>query len=76
MKTLIAPSTNSQGYVKGTVPSLTQQRYEDTWVKLLETPTPVCSDEAWLMCEYPDGSWAAWIPDYGQVILRAGQFYR
>lgn len=47
-----------------------------TWVTLLEPPTRSCYDEAWLMCQYPDGHWAAWIPDFGEIRLHSGQFCR
>jgi hypothetical protein len=47
-----------------------------TWVTLLEPPTPNCYDEALLMCQYPDGHWAAWIPDFGEIKLHSGQFCR
>ncbi|MBD2188629.1 hypothetical protein [Pseudanabaena mucicola] len=47
-----------------------------TWVTLLEPPVSSCYDEAWLMCQYPDGHWAAWIPDFGEVKLHSGQFCR
>lgn len=47
-----------------------------TWVNLLEPPTPNCYEEALLMCQYPDGHWAAWIPDFGEVKLHSGQFCR
>ena len=30
-----------------------------TWVTLLEPPIYSCYDEALLMCQYPDGHWAA-----------------
>jgi hypothetical protein len=29
-----------------------------------------------LMCQYPDGDWAAWIPDFGEIKLHSGQFCR
>jgi len=47
-----------------------------TWVTLLEPPIYSCYDEALLMCQYPDGHWAAWIPDFGGIKLYSGQFYR
>ncbi len=47
-----------------------------TWVNLLEPPTPHCYDEALLMCQYADGQWSAWIPDFGEVKLHSGQFCR
>ena len=46
------------------------------WVTLLEPPTRSCYDEALLMCQYPDGHWAAWIPDFGEIKLHSGQFCR
>ncbi len=46
------------------------------WVSLLDPPTPHCDDEALLMCQYADGQWAAWIPDFGEVKLHSGQFCR
>jgi hypothetical protein len=47
-----------------------------TWVTLLEPPIYSCYDEALLMCQYPDGHWAAWIPDFGGIKLYSGQFCR
>ncbi|MEE3719677.1 hypothetical protein V2H45_23325 [Tumidithrix elongata RA019] len=49
---------------------------DSAWVTLLELPDPYCFNEALLMCEYPDGKWAAWIPDFGEVTLHSGQFCR
>jgi hypothetical protein len=47
-----------------------------TWVTLIEPPTSNCYDEALLMCQYLDGDWAAWIPDFGEIKLHSGQFCR
>jgi len=47
-----------------------------TWVTMLEPPNSSCYDEALLMCQYPDGYWAAWIPDVGEIKLYSGQFCR
>ncbi|PZV16904.1 MAG: hypothetical protein DCF20_07075 [Pseudanabaena sp.] len=47
-----------------------------TWVALLEPQTSSCYDEALLMCQYLDGYWAAWIPDFGEIKLHSGQFCR
>ncbi|MDX1976298.1 MAG: hypothetical protein SFT94_01370 [Pseudanabaenaceae cyanobacterium bins.68] len=44
------------------------------WVQLWQ-PMSDCA-EAWLMCEYDNGSWAAWIPDLGEVTLTCEQFCR
>jgi len=52
------------------------QPLPSTWVTLLEPPTSSCYDEALLMCQYPDGHWAAWIPDLGEIKLHSGQFCR
>ncbi|ELS31687.1 MULTISPECIES: hypothetical protein [Pseudanabaena] len=47
-----------------------------TWVTLLDPPNSSCYDEALLMCQYSDGCWAAWIPDFGEIGLHSGQFCR
>ncbi len=52
------------------------QPLPSTWVTLLEPPASTCYDEALLMCQYPDGHWAAWIPDFGDIKLHSGQFCR
>jgi hypothetical protein len=52
------------------------QPLPSTWVTVLETSLSSCYDEALLMCQYPDGYWAAWIPDVGEVKLHSGQFCR
>jgi hypothetical protein len=44
------------------------------WVYLWEPQSDY--DEAWLMCKYDDGKWAAWIPDLGVVTLDCEQFCR
>lgn len=45
-----------------------------TWVKLLDLPGPFSFDEALLLCEYPEGQWLAWVPDFGEILLSPGQF--
>lgn len=45
-----------------------------TWVKLLNPPTAFSFDEAWLLCQYEDDRWLAWIPDYGELLLRTDEF--
>jgi len=44
------------------------------WVKLLELPSPYSQDEALLLCEDTPGTWAVWIPEYGETTLTNGQF--
>lgn len=46
-----------------------------TWVNLREQLSPYAFDQAWLLCEYPEGQWAAWVPDLGEVVLVPEQFY-
>jgi hypothetical protein len=56
-------------------PQQPQQQYvASTWVKLLELPDPYSHDEALLMCEYPDGNWSVWIPNFGEAVLSPYQF--
>ena len=47
-----------------------------TWVTLLDPPMSTSCDEALLMCQYSDGHWAAWLPDFGEIKLHSGQFCR
>ncbi|GET43713.1 MULTISPECIES: hypothetical protein [Microseira] len=44
------------------------------WVKVLNPPTAFSFDEAWLLCEYSENQWLAWIPDYGEILLRIDEF--
>ncbi|PSB20187.1 hypothetical protein C7B65_09055 [Phormidesmis priestleyi ULC007] len=44
-----------------------------TWVKLLNPPTAFSFDEAWLLCQYADDHWLAWIPDYGEILLKTDE---
>jgi hypothetical protein len=46
-----------------------------TWVKLFNPPTAFSFDEAWLLCEYSEQKWLAWIPDYGELLLSTDEFY-
>jgi hypothetical protein len=45
-----------------------------TWVKLFNPPTAFSFDEAWLLCEFSEEKWLAWIPDYGEILLRTDEF--
>jgi hypothetical protein len=53
-------------------PSLKYQ--PSTWVKLFNPPTAFSFDEAFLLCEYSEDKWLAWIPDYGQILLGLDEF--
>jgi hypothetical protein len=43
------------------------------WVRLLHPPTAFSFDEAWLLCECAENTWLAWIPDYGEIVLRSDE---
>ena len=43
------------------------------WVKLLNPPTAFSFDEAWLLCQYAQDHWLAWIPDYGEILLHTDE---
>lgn len=45
-----------------------------TWVKLFNPPTAFSFDEAWLLCQYSEQKWLAWIPDYGEILLSTDEF--
>ncbi|MDF0554453.1 hypothetical protein [Kamptonema sp. UHCC 0994] len=45
-----------------------------TWVKLFNPPTAFSFDEAWLLCQYSEDKWLAWIPDYGEILLGINEF--
>lgn len=45
-----------------------------TWVKLFNPPTAFSFDEAWLLCQYSEEKWLAWIPDYGEILLSTDEF--
>jgi hypothetical protein len=43
--------------------------HTNTWVLLLQRPSPFCYDEALLLCRYSETEWLTWIPEYGEAIL-------
>jgi hypothetical protein len=45
-----------------------------TWVKLFSPPTAFAYDEAWLLCQFSEDQWLAWIPDYGEILLKTRDF--
>ncbi|MEL6135842.1 MAG: hypothetical protein AAFQ61_10350 [Cyanobacteria bacterium J06626_23] len=47
----------------------------DTWVKLLQLPSYFAYDQALLLCQASDDTWAAWVPDHGEVLLDKSHFY-
>jgi hypothetical protein len=46
----------------------------NTWVRLLDPPTPFCDEEALILCQHSDSEWVSWIPGYGEAILHSSQF--
>ncbi|HBL59928.1 MAG TPA: hypothetical protein DDZ80_16050 [Cyanobacteria bacterium UBA8803] len=47
----------------------------DAWVKLIQPPSEYGFDEAKLLCQESSDTWAAWVPDHGEVVLDRSQFY-
>jgi hypothetical protein len=45
-----------------------------TWVHLLESPSPFAYEEAFLLCQKSEDEWIAWIPDFGEIVLKIGEF--
>jgi hypothetical protein len=52
------------------------QPQSNTWVQLLEPESfsPLCHDEALLLCQISNWEWAAWIPDHGEAVINIEQF--
>lgn len=47
----------------------------DTWVKLVQPPSPYADDEAKLLCQQSAQAWLAWVPGHGEVLLDRSHFY-
>ena len=54
----------------------TPQPQSDHWVQLLEPESfsPLCHDEALLLCQISNWEWAAWIPGHGEAVIDINQF--
>ena len=52
------------------------QPQSDTWVQLLnpEEFSPLCHDEALVMCPISNWEWAAWIPGHGEAVISIDRF--
>lgn len=50
------------------------QPQSDTWVQLLESFSPLCQDEALILCQISNWEWVAWIPDNGEAVINIEQF--
>lgn len=56
--------------------SICQLNYtRDTWVKLVQPPSPYAGDEAKLLCQHSGQAWVAWVPGHGEVVLDRSYFY-
>lgn len=47
----------------------------DTWVNLLQPPSYFAYEKAKLLCQASEDTWAAWVPDHGEVLLDRSHFY-
>ena len=47
----------------------------NTWVHLLKLPSEYSYDEALLLCDLGEDKWVAWIPNHGETVLDARDFY-
>ena len=47
----------------------------DTWVHLLKLPSEYSYDEALLLCDLGEDQWVAWVPNHGETVLDARDFY-
>lgn len=54
--------------------SAKQEYQADTWVQLLELPSPFSYDEALLLCQHSQDKWVVWIPNHGEATLYTSQF--
>ncbi|BAU12461.1 hypothetical protein LEP3755_29900 [Leptolyngbya sp. NIES-3755] len=45
------------------------------WVQLLKSPTAYSFDQAWLLCQCAEDQWLAWVPEYGELLLRTDEFH-
>lgn len=47
----------------------------NNWVQLRELPSDFSHDEALLLCPLSNDEWVAWVPQHGEIVLHAHQFY-
>lgn len=72
---LVAQASSPPSWSTGLeITSSKQSCLADTWVQLLELPSPFSHDEALLLCQHSEDKWVAWIPNHGEAILHANQF--
>ena len=56
--------------------NLSQPEFQPgTWVHLLELPSTFSFDEALLLCDLGEDKWVAWVPNHGETVLDARDFY-
>ncbi|MGL5081353.1 MAG: hypothetical protein ACRC8A_07685 [Microcoleaceae cyanobacterium] len=46
------------------------------WVQLRDSLSDYSADQALLLCETSNDRWVAWVPDYGEAVLKRGQFLK
>ncbi|MCU0549679.1 MAG: hypothetical protein MUC48_10060 [Leptolyngbya sp. Prado105] len=44
------------------------------WVQLLNPPTAYSFDQGWLLCQVSENQWLAWVPEYGELLLKTDEF--
>lgn len=67
-------STSPWEKFRNSLPTSMAKPEASTWVRLVNPPTAFSFDEAWLLCEYSESQWLAWIPDYGEILLNLDEF--
>lgn len=71
----VQPRTSNLDWaIKSYLKPSQQELKADTWVHLLELPSPFSFDEALLLCQISEDEWVAWIPDHGEAVLHNRQF--
>lgn len=53
-----------------------QQEYQPgSWVRLRNPASAFSHDEALLLCQESEDEWVAWIPNYGETVLKQGEAF-
>lgn len=68
-------STGSEIAPNRTRPPVFSGMKANTWVKLLELPSPHSFDKALLLYRSSCKEWMAWVPNYGEIRLNESKFY-
>lgn len=73
LDSVVQPSQN-QNWSKKFITASQQELQPNTWVQLLELPSTYSYEEALLLCQMSADEWIAWIPSYGEAVLKNSQF--